>query len=58
MAKAVGEGLPKRRIEESAAYRQAKIDSKEEVSSPLTLSTIPPPSSTTPSYFYAILDQN
>ncbi|PRP76991.1 hypothetical protein PROFUN_14702 [Planoprotostelium fungivorum] len=31
MAKAVGEGLPKRRIEESAAYRQAKIDSKEEV---------------------------
>lgn len=31
MAKAVAEGMPKRRIEESAAKRQARIDSGEEV---------------------------
>jgi len=31
MAKAVTDGMPKRRIEESAAMRQAKIDSGEEV---------------------------
>ncbi|MBR9861304.1 methylmalonyl-CoA mutase [bacterium] len=31
MAKAIESGLPKRRIEESATRRQAKIDSKEEV---------------------------
>lgn len=30
MAKAVSQGMPKRRIEESAAKRQAKIDSGEE----------------------------
>ncbi len=30
MAKAVTQGMPKRRIEESAAQRQAKIDSGEE----------------------------
>ena len=31
MAKAVGEGIPKKRIEECAAMRQARIDSSEEV---------------------------
>ena len=51
MAKAVTQGMPKRRIEESAAKRQANIDSANEgelFSLPLPSSLIPLPSSLIP----------
>lgn len=41
MARAVAEGIPKLRIEECAARRQARIDSGR-VPAPITVLTVPP----------------